>query len=93
MHQTVPQAFKEVNAYYGNNLNSALTARLVLHLREAGEENAYTDSLETANSERWEMRVLSKVVDDFEDNDCHTSKLRSTSSRHVRYEFPCSRGE
>lgn len=62
-------------------LNSVLTARLVLNLREAGEAHpsVHSTSYERMNHERWEMRVLSKVVDDFDDDSCQTR-----TSRHVK---------
>lgn len=67
--QTVPQAFKEVNAYYGNMLNSVLTARLILDLREAAQvgHGSQSRSSSVPSYERWEMKVLSKVVDDFDE--------------------------
>ena len=72
-HQTVPQAFKEVNAYYGNILNSVLTARLILSLREAGSTRASMQQCTPVNNGSWEMKVISKVVDDFDDSVGSTS--------------------
>lgn len=47
-------------------LNSILTARLILNLREAAPGDN-TMSEQTQRSARWQMRTIDKIADDFDD--------------------------
>ena len=66
-------------------LNSVLTARLILNLREATPRdpnltNTNANGINTsqqaqrANSTRWEMRTIDRIADDFEDASDSTSR-------------------
>ena len=48
-------------------LNSVLTARLILNLRDASPVNGNTTIQQTQWSARWEMRAIDKIADDFDD--------------------------
>lgn len=65
MPQLAPPSFKEVNAYYGIMLNSVLTARLILNLRQATPGN--NNSRTTLQNGRWDSRTMNKLADDFDD--------------------------
>ena len=83
--KTLPQAFREVNAYYGNHFNSAITARLVLHLREASRHG---DFIEYRNN-CWEIRVLSEDADDLDDSGYQMPKHSGLSSHAAKYRLSC----
>lgn len=65
-------------------LNSVLTARLILNLRDASPVNSNNTVQQTQRSARWEMRAIDKIADDFDDAPLSPEEHMLDSVRRIK---------